>query len=395
MTTYAFDTVYTQDVQTYIDMPLNRTKITRIMIEYIKEKAEQMKLDFYRMFPSKQYKVLDHITYLTSGTGICQIGADKIAEKLNVSIATVYKAVRSLKRTDQFIVARLANKQAGKYVFVYKNHDNFDAILRDVFHMNITAETEQECDEESNQNTGLSIGLSIGLQNSEPVEPVSAEGENSAPNSFNSFDLSSKQENIYISTDLENEVVEPTKKTTAEEREDLQQYITSKWQLFLFDMIHDHNFNQEIKDVARVLALRIEDDADRKRVNNAFQLLVKMNINMSNGACIDNVVAVFSEGLNKPLNRYKTIDTPFDEKQNLIDRINAVVTPGDKSVKKVPFYDWLNRGKKEQGKSEDATATGASSGEIDEPTTDDDFEKRKAKFLAKRKAKKEAEALLV
>ena len=138
-----------------------------------------------------------------------------------------------------------------------------------------------------------------------------------------------------------------------------------------------------------MLSLRIGSNADEKRMIKGFQLLVKMSNNMSNGARIENVVAVFSEGLDKPLDRYKTIVSPFDELENLKTRINATVSSPVKHVKKVPFYDWLTPNQeKSQGESKAATSTNDAPGQS---MTDAEFQERKQKFLEKRREKKEEE----
>ncbi|RUU69350.1 HTH domain-containing protein, partial [Mesorhizobium sp. M7A.F.Ca.MR.362.00.0.0] len=76
-----------------------------------------------------QKLVLDEIVYFLSGKGIWKIGADKLAERVGCSERTVYNAVRAIKQTGTILVCRLADNNAGKYIFVYKDHPNFDDIM--------------------------------------------------------------------------------------------------------------------------------------------------------------------------------------------------------------------------------------------------------------------------
>ena len=99
------------------------------------------------LFPNKQNHVLDEILYLTSGCGICKIGADRLAERAGVSERTASTAVYKLKQTNQFIVARINSGRAGKYIFVDKLHPNFKEIMDFVFNVDM----EDLRNEQSNQ----------------------------------------------------------------------------------------------------------------------------------------------------------------------------------------------------------------------------------------------------
>ncbi|MGE7625102.1 hypothetical protein ACQKMD_19360 [Viridibacillus sp. NPDC096237] len=77
--------------------------------------------------------MLDEIIYMTSGCGVWKMGSDTLARRAKVSQSTVFNAVRALKQTDLFVVGRLADDNAGKYIFVNKLHPNFEDIMKEVF----------------------------------------------------------------------------------------------------------------------------------------------------------------------------------------------------------------------------------------------------------------------
>lgn len=131
--TSSFLTAYYQDIQKFIRTS-EKVLITKNAIyAEIEHKAHSMGESIHTMFPRKQGDVLDKIIAHTKSTGIWTIGREKLAERTGCSVRTVANAVRSIKDTEMFIVARQANDHAGKYIFVLKSHPNFKRILRDVF----------------------------------------------------------------------------------------------------------------------------------------------------------------------------------------------------------------------------------------------------------------------
>ncbi|MBT2572077.1 cytosolic protein [Planococcus sp. ISL-110] len=306
-------TAYNQDVQRFFQGGYCNKIRKETILSTIEEKVFEMGKSFGQLFPNKRKQVLDEIIYLLSGTGICKIGADKLAEKVNCSTRTVKSAVASIKETDQLVVARLADDKAGKYIFVYKEHPNFHQILKEVFFLDSLPE--------SDAIAPPFAPLVAPLQNAEPVEAVSVKGQKTSSNHINSFN--SLQERDSIQQAIENDV-QDSNQNQEKTREKLQAYRANKYQLMLFDEIMAFPFPHSIKTVAGTIALRVGMDCDERKVLRAMQLLNKMAINMINGVEIRNIVAVFSEGMVNQ--RYLVVSKP------------AVQPP---KTPKVPFYNWL------------------------------------------------------
>lgn len=306
-------TAYNQDVQRFFQGGYcNKIRKETILLT-IEEKVFEMGKSFGQLFPNKRKQVLDEIIYLLSGTGICKIGADKLAEKVNCSVRTVKSAVASIKQTDQLVVARLADDKAGKYIFVYKEHPNFHQILKEVFFLDSLPESDVVAPPLA--------PLVAPLQNAEPVAAVSVKGQKTSSNHINSFN--SLQEKDSIQQAIENDV-QDSNKNQEKTREKLQAYQANDYQLMLFDEIMAFPFPNSIKTVAGTIALRVGMDCDEKKVLRAIQLLNKMAINIVNGVEIRNIVAVFSDGMVNQ--RYLLSPKP---------PVQQPKTP------KVPFYNWL------------------------------------------------------
>lgn len=136
-TTMKILTASNQRVQFYLNYTTEKpsTSATRKRLEVLKTILEERNIMLDEMFTHKQLAVVDRIIYLTSGAGIAKVGAEKLAEKCEVSKRTVTSAVRALKETGEFIVGRLIKTKGGvgKYIFVDKKHPNFREIMREVF----------------------------------------------------------------------------------------------------------------------------------------------------------------------------------------------------------------------------------------------------------------------
>ncbi|MDJ0333554.1 cytosolic protein [Planococcus sp. S3-L1] len=306
-------TAYNQDVQRYFQGSYCNKIRKETILSTIEEKVFEMGKSFSHLFPNKRKQVLDEIIYLLSGMGICKIGAEKLAEKVGCSTRTVKSAVASIKETDQLIVGRLADGKAGKYIFVYKEHPNFNQILKEVFFLDSLPETPPIAPP--------SAPLVAPLQNAESVETVSLEGQKTSSNHINSFN--SLQEKDIIQAVIEKDV-QDSSQNRDEMRKKLQTYDANEYQLMLFDRIMTFPFPESIKTVAGTIALRVGMDCDAKKVIQALKLLNKMAINMINGVEIRNIVAVFSEGMMNQ--RYVMVPKP-------------IVQPP--TVPKAPFYNWL------------------------------------------------------
>lgn len=293
-------TAYNNDVQRIFRGGYCTKTKKREIISAIEEKVFEMGKSFSRLFPNKKGVVLDNIIFLLSGTGICTIGADKLAENAGCSIRTVKGAVASLKETDQILVARLANGNAGKYIFVYKQHPNFQQILREVFFIESLPETDEIASPIAPQITPL--------ENPESHEAVSVEGEKSSSNYINLFN--SIQEKDSIQQAIENDVETSENKPSSldEQRKKIMAYGANENQLWFFDTVSDINPPEQVKNVAGVLALRLGTDATPHKAHKGFKLASKIAVNIMNGVTIESVPAVFSEGLKHPLNRYEATE---------------------------------------------------------------------------------------
>ncbi|MBD8016801.1 cytosolic protein, partial [Planococcus sp. Sa1BUA13] len=181
-------TAYNQDVQRYFQGSYCNKIRKETILSTIEEKVFKMGKSFGQLFPNKRKQVLDEIIYLLSGRGICKIGADKLAEKVNCSVRTVKSAVASIKETDQLVVARLADDKAGKYIFVYKEHPNFHQILKEVFFLDSLPVSDAVAPPFA--------PLVAPLQNAEPVEAVGVEGQKTSSNHINSFNSLQERDSI-------------------------------------------------------------------------------------------------------------------------------------------------------------------------------------------------------
>lgn len=279
-------TAYNKDVQRYFQGGYCNKIRKETIISAIEEKVFSLGQSFSKLFPNKKKIVLDEIIYLLSGTGLCKIGAEKLAEKAGCSVRTVKGAVASIKQTNQILVARLADDKAGKYIFVYKEHPNFKQILNEVFFIDSLPESDE-------------IAQPFApLQNAESIGAVSTKGQKSSSNHINSF---IKQEKDIIQATIETDIRTSSTKTIAEQREQLLEYKANSHQLWLFDMLQD--LAGPVKEVAGILALRLGPDADEHKAWKGFKLACKIANNVMDrekgGKPIESVPAVFSDGLKR------------------------------------------------------------------------------------------------
>ncbi|HEY4623906.1 MAG TPA: HTH domain-containing protein, partial [Solibacillus sp.] len=170
-------TVYNQVVQQYImDHAVKPTaKKVNERLDILQASVHEQCGIFAKLFPGKRNQVLNEIAYATGGCGIWKIGAATLARKADCSERTVYAAVNALKKTGEFIVARLADGHAGHYVFVDKRSERFEDIMSEVFGLPMS------------EIATLNAGLVAGLENAKTVDTTSVEGEKQRPNYINSF----------------------------------------------------------------------------------------------------------------------------------------------------------------------------------------------------------------
>lgn len=310
-------TAYNKDVQRYIQHgERSGTNLKNSILAAIEESVINAGISFESLFPSKTKRkaVLDEIMFLLSGPGICKVESKTLAKKVGCSVRTVFDAVKNLKETEEVLVCGLADGK-NKYVFVLKSHPNFKSIMKEVFFIEDAEQIAGQIAEQENAENVNSTGL---------------DEEKTSPNYFNLINL--KQERSYIQASIENDIQE-SKGNPVITREKLASYTANMNQLLLFDSIMDYPFPQEIKDKAGILALRVGMDCDVRRRIHAFQLLGKIASNMIDGVEIHNVVAVFTEGLDKPLDRYK------DVKEKKVLEVKKKLKA--RRVNPVPFYNWL------------------------------------------------------
>lgn len=124
-------TVFTatnKKVQLYLTYSTEKpsTKLKQHRMELLEQSLWLKGLDVDKLFPYKQKIVLDYILYVTTATGISKVGAERIAERCNVSVRTVKTVVKTLKSLGEFMVTCLNSSAGGigKYIFVDEKHSN-------------------------------------------------------------------------------------------------------------------------------------------------------------------------------------------------------------------------------------------------------------------------------
>lgn len=174
-------TVYHEQLKKYINGSKS-TKLKKERLEKLKANMQKNNMIFEKEFPrTGKLKVLDSILYLLSVNGVCNVGGAFLALKSAVSIRTVREAVKAMKATNEFVFARLANGNAGKYVILDKTHENYAKIMQNEFKIFSPMEY---------QYAPLLALPFAPLQNAESVEPVSLNEEKADHhynNSFSSF----------------------------------------------------------------------------------------------------------------------------------------------------------------------------------------------------------------
>ena len=305
-------------VQKYVAAPNKEYKELRFETLLDRVYAAAVK-SIYKLFTAATNKVIDEIIYLSSGAGICKIGAVALAERCGVSVDTVYKAVKGLKKTGEFTVARLADGHAGKYIFVDNEHPNFARIMKEVFHQEVEAIEMPQKTAEQGHEQGHEQGLENG---SEPTAP-SVSDEKSEPICFNSFISSLKQVNNNYNNahacEAINELESNELKAIQDEieteskanntREYVQQYATNDMQLAFYDhiMLFEGLYPSQVTENAALLALRLGSNCSKERYARAKELIHSIAMQIVEGTeYFENVVATFTGALNKAEN-YRSV----------------------------------------------------------------------------------------
>lgn len=326
-------TAYNQDVQRFFRGAKCNKIRKETIISTIEEAVILMGKSFNKIFPSKRLLVLDEIIFLLSGTGICTIGAEKLAEKAGCSVRTVYSAVKSLKDTGEVLVCQLANKNAGKYIFVLKSHPNFQQILREVFFLDELPEEKapeaipaESADSSKNDEVaGLIASHFAGLENPETIGAVRVNGENQSLNHFNQLSL--KQERDIIRATIESEA--DSTKTS----EYMNTYYSNEYQKALYNFIQGPLITSEqIKQSALVLGLRMGNNSTASTLVLARQAVISIDSFLRNSGEIKHTVpALFSMILHKRMEL-----SEYAKLYNI-----EPISPAPKTTKKIPFYNWL------------------------------------------------------
>lgn len=310
-------TATNQRVQFYLTYTTERPTTTakRSRLNTLRASLEERNVMLDELFPRKQLAVLDRILYITSGAGIAKVGANNLALKCDVSIRTVTSAVRALKQTGEFIIARLIKSHggAGKYIIVDKKHANFREIMKEVFCLSDYKFAQLNAEQLAEQ------------KKDETLVAVSVEEENKSLNyniSYNSKQVKDK----YIN-EISNVIKEEIEKNSTPGREYVVEYASNPLQIAFYDVLDSMPYQKSIKSVQHVLALRIGSDCDTKRFNKAKDIVHSIAIQIAEGYVFENVVATFSAALEKAVQYDVIAPIPTDKR--------PVETP------KVPFYDWL------------------------------------------------------
>jgi hypothetical protein len=123
-------------------------------------------------------------------TGIQAIRSETLMKKFNVSKSTVSRFVRSLKMTPFIIVSRYIKEDTkgahpDSYVFILKNHKNFNKICDEIFFAHDTTEFQ------SVQKEEMTTPLTTPVTNQEKAENVdkSSLESDKSPDAFINLDL--------------------------------------------------------------------------------------------------------------------------------------------------------------------------------------------------------------
>lgn len=265
-------TACNEDVQRYLERPKKEEK--EKIIKEIKEKALSEGINFNNMFKSntKQYQVLDTIIYLLSSSGICKISSTKLAEKAGVSKRTVYNAVSSIKKLGSIIVAGLSDGK-NKYIFLYKNHPDFNEILKNVFYLNADQIAEQFAEQE----------------NAKPIaaEGIKEEKSDSIHNtSFNKHEKYILRESI--ESDLSNNL--------QNEKHKAKTYLHNPYQKQLYTTLKfDSALHERIKDKSLIIALRAGSNLNQDLFSIAMKSIRKIDKHLYLGGSVESVPALFEK----------------------------------------------------------------------------------------------------
>ncbi|MBE2978303.1 replication protein [Priestia megaterium] len=159
-------------------------------LETLRTYFKQQQLALHKEFPKKRMEMLDHVIYNLVATGVQAIRSETLMKKFNASKSTVSRFVKSLKDTPFILVARYIKEDTtgahpDSYVFVLKNHKNFNRICDEIFFAHDTTGVQTLHQEE--MTTPVTTPVTTP-ERAENVDTESLEGQKTS-NAFINLDL--------------------------------------------------------------------------------------------------------------------------------------------------------------------------------------------------------------
>jgi hypothetical protein len=159
-------------------------------LETLRTYFKQQQLALHKEFPKKRMEMLDYVIYNLVATGIQAIRSETLMKKFNASKSTVSRFVKSLKDTPFILVARYIKEDTtgahpDSYVFVLKNHKNFNRICDEIFFAHDTTGVQTLHQEE--MTTPVTTPVTTP-ERAENVDTASLESEKTS-NAFINLDL--------------------------------------------------------------------------------------------------------------------------------------------------------------------------------------------------------------
>ena len=316
-------TATNKKVQLYLTYSAEKPsiKLKQYRMELLEQALEQKGLEISEVFPNKQKIILDYILYITAAKGISKVGADRIAERCNVSVRTVKTVVKTLKSLDEFMVARLISSTGGigKYIFIDKKHNNFKAIMSEVFSL-----------------SDVEIALHFAQQNQ--AENLGINGSKATKESSNYINNKTRKINIYnmASNDINSLKTSIDQEETLileKQKERLLEYATNEYQIALFDFLSTMPcLATEISNNLYKLALSIGHEATARHFHIAKNILLDFNIRLLERSLVisTSIRALFEQKYLEQLKRPQ--NASYDLTESFKNR--PVITNSN-------FYNWL------------------------------------------------------
>jgi len=159
-------------------------------LETLRTYFKQQQLALHKEFPKKRMGMLDYVIYNLVATGIQAIRSETLMKKFNASKSTVSRFVKSLKDTPFILVARYIKEDTtgahpDSYVFVLKNHKNFNRICDEIFFAHDTTGVQTLQQEE--MTTPVTTPVTTP-ERAENVDTASLESQKTS-NAFINLDL--------------------------------------------------------------------------------------------------------------------------------------------------------------------------------------------------------------